>query len=85
MTIDVKENMKETERTERSVYIGEHFVKVQSVDTDAAYQRLAITRKMLKEYKAAINATNTVDVVGEHKEITVAIATEALKTSPNLI
>lgn len=56
MNIDVRENM-----------IPEEFalIKKQGVDADAAYQRLAITRKTLAEYKAAINATNTVDVVGE--------------------
>ena len=43
------------------------FVEKQGIDADAAYQRLAITRNTLAEYKAAINATNTVDVVGEHK------------------
>lgn len=41
------------------------FVEKQGIDADAAYQRLAITRNTLAEYKAAINATNTVDVVGE--------------------
>ena len=56
MNIDVRENM-----------IPEEFalIKKQGVDADAAYQRLAITRNTLAEYKAAINATNTVDVVGE--------------------
>lgn len=56
MTIDVRENM---------VPEAFAFVEKQGVDANAAYQRLAITRKMLAEYKAAINATNTVDVVGE--------------------
>ena len=56
MTIDVRENMVP------EVFA---FVEKQGVDANAAYQRLAITRKMLAEYKAAINATNTVDVVGE--------------------
>ena len=61
MSIDVKENMKEIATPS--------FIEGQGVDADSAYQRLAITRKMLAEYKAAINATNTVDVVGEHKEL----------------
>ena len=56
MTIDVRESMTP------EVFA---FVEKQGVDADAAYQRLAITRKTLAEYKAAINATNTVDVVGE--------------------
>jgi hypothetical protein len=56
MTIDVRESMTP------EVFA---FVEKQGVDANAAYQRLAITRKTLAEYKAAINATNTVDVVGE--------------------
>ena len=61
MSIDVKENMKDIAKAS--------FIEGQGVDTDAAYQRLAVTRKMLKDYKAAINATNTVDVVGELKNL----------------
>lgn len=61
MSIDVKENMKGIAMTS--------FIEGQGVDTDAAYQRLAITRKTLAEYRAAINATNTVDVVGELKSL----------------
>ena len=61
MSIDVKENLNRIEVPS--------FIEGQGVDADAAYQRLAITRKMLAEYKAAINATNTVDVVGEHKDL----------------
>lgn len=60
MSIDVKENM--TSETPA-------FIEKQGADSDAAYQRLAITRKTLAEYKAAINATNTVDVVGELKTL----------------
>ena len=60
MSIDVKENMTVATPT---------FIERQGVDADAAYQRLAITRKTLAEYKAAINATNTVDVVGELKNL----------------
>ena len=56
MTIDVRESMTP------EVFA---FVEKQGADADAAYQRLAITRNTLAEYKAAINATNTVDVVGE--------------------
>ena len=61
MSIDVKENLNRIEMPS--------FIEGQGVDADAAYQRLAITRKMLAEYKAAINATNTVDVVGELKSL----------------
>ena len=56
MTIEVRENL----NIEKPA-----FIEGQGVDADAAYQRLAITRNTLAEYKAAINATNTVDVVGE--------------------
>ena len=61
MSIDVKENMNGIAVTS--------FIEGQGVDADAAYQRLAVTRKTLAEYKAAINATNTVDVVGELKSL----------------
>ncbi|MBR5583133.1 MAG: hypothetical protein IKW21_01245 [Lachnospiraceae bacterium] len=61
MTIDVKENM--------NGIAAPSFIEGQGVDADAAYQRLAVTRKTLAEYKAAINATNTVDVVGELKSL----------------
>lgn len=61
MSIDVKENMNGN--------AAPSFIEGQGVDADAAYQRLAITRKTLAEYKAAINATNTVDVVGELKTL----------------
>lgn len=43
------------------------FIKKQTIDADAAYQRLAITRRTLADYQAAINATNTADLVGEIK------------------
>ena len=42
------------------------FIKKQGADADAAYKRLSIIRKHLKELEAEINATNTVDVVGAH-------------------
>ena len=71
MTIEVRENL----NIEKPA-----FIEGQGVDADAAYQRLAITRKTLKEYKAAINATNTVDVVGELKSLY-----SDLETTMNLI
>lgn len=43
------------------------FIENQKVDADAAYERLSITRKTLKNFKRAINDTNTVDVAGELK------------------
>lgn len=61
MSIDVKGNLNGIAKAS--------FIEGQGVDTDAAYQRLAITRKTLAEYRAAINATNTVDVVGELKSL----------------
>ena len=61
MSIEVRENLNVNEMPS--------FIEGQGVDADAAYQRLAITRKTLAEYKAAINATNTVDVVGELKSL----------------
>ena len=42
------------------------FIKRQGADADAAYERLSIIRRHLKEMEAEINATNTVDVAGEH-------------------
>ena len=60
--IDVRENLKTSESVKPS------FVRIQKVDADAAYQRLKITRQFLKEYREAVNSTNTVDVVGEHKQ-----------------
>lgn len=59
MSIDVRENLNGN--------AVPSFIEGQGVDADAAYQRLAITRKTLAEYKAAINATNTVDVASELK------------------
>lgn len=53
--IDVRENLKTSESVKPS------FVGIQKVDADAAYQRLKITRQFLKEYREAINSTNTVD------------------------
>lgn len=44
------------------------FIKRQGADADAAYKRLSIIRRHLKEMEAEINATNTVDVVGEHEK-----------------
>ena len=42
------------------------FIKKQGADADAAYERIAIIRRHMKEMQAEINATNTVDVAGEH-------------------
>ena len=45
------------------------FFSTQKVDADAAYQRLALTRKTLKMYQREINDTNTVDIVGNLKDL----------------
>lgn len=45
------------------------FVKAQGVDSEAAFQRMTITKEMLKEYQLAINGTNTTDVVGDLKAL----------------
>lgn len=42
------------------------FIKRKGADADAAYKRLTIIRKHLKEMEAELNATNTVDIAGEH-------------------
>ena len=42
------------------------FIKKQGADADAAYKRLSIIRRHLKEMEMEINATNTIDVAGEH-------------------
>ena len=43
---------------------GNSFIKIQGVDGKAAFERMTITKKMLEDYQTAINATNTVDVIG---------------------
>lgn len=70
MNIDVKENM--------NGIVTASFIEAQKIDSDAAYQRLAITRKTLAEYKAAINATNTVDVAGKLKSLYESVETTML-------
>lgn len=49
------------------------FFTPQKVDADAAYARLALTRKMLKMYQRDINDTNTSDITGEHKNLYIEI------------
>lgn len=41
------------------------FFTPQKADADAAYQRLALTRKALKMYHREINDTNTRDITGD--------------------
>ena len=60
--IYVKENM------EGNAY-GVSFIKGQDVDIDAAFQRLTITKDMLKNYGEAINGTNTTDVTGRLRNL----------------
>lgn len=57
--VNVKESMNAT--------TGSTFFIEQKADADAAYQRLAITRKALKMYQRDINDTNTSDITGELK------------------
>ena len=45
------------------------FFDSQKPDADAAYQRLAITKKTLKMYQREINDTNTTDIKGDLKEL----------------
>lgn len=45
------------------------FVTAQGVDGSAAFQRMSITKRMLEEYQAAINATNTADIIGSHRKL----------------
>lgn len=45
------------------------FIKLQGVNTEAAFQRMTITKEMLEQYQAAINATNTADIIGTHKAL----------------
>ena len=45
------------------------FIEGHRPDADAAYQRLKLTRKMTKEYRTAINDTNTADVPDHLKEL----------------
>ena len=57
---------KEVKMTIRNNLYDDKFIKNQKADADAAYKRLAIIRKHLKEMEAEINATNIVDICGEH-------------------
>lgn len=45
---------------------GNSFIKSKGIDGGAAYERMNITKETLEKYQAAINATNTADVVGYH-------------------
>lgn len=45
------------------------FIKGQDVDINAAFQRLTITKDMLKNYSEAINGTNTTDVSGRLRNL----------------
>lgn len=50
----------------QKIMTGDSFIKSKGIDTEAAYKRMNITKEMLDHYQAAINATNTADVVGIH-------------------
>ena len=63
-SVDVRSNVTEDNSTHTSGFFTER-----KADADAAYQRLALTRKTLKMYQREINNTNTVDIVGELKDL----------------
>lgn len=63
-SVDVRSNVTEDNSTKTSSFFDN-----QKADADAAYQRLALTRKTLKMYQREINDTNTVDIVGELKDL----------------
>ena len=50
----------------RNNLYDDKFIKIQKADADAAYKRIAIIRKHMKEMEAEINGTNVVDICGEH-------------------
>lgn len=66
--IVVKEELTQEPETVRRTRRSS-FVKTQGVDSEAAFQRMTITKRMLGDYQEAINNTNTVDVVGNLKEM----------------
>ena len=41
------------------------FIKTQLADASAAFERLSVLKKALKEIEFAVNKTNTVDIAGE--------------------
>ena len=63
------ENKIDVRETVETGIRNQSFVKAQGVDGEAAFQRMTITKEMLEQYQAAINATNTSDIVGVHKEL----------------
>lgn len=65
--LDVKETMEKA--VIDTPVSSPSFIEGQKIDAGAAFQRLTITRRMLSDFKAAINATNTVDIAGEHKQL----------------
>ena len=62
------ENIYVKENLETNAY-GASFIKGQDVDINAAFQRLTITKDMLKNYSEAINGTNTADVSGRLRNL----------------
>ena len=63
------ENKFDVKETVETGYGRPSFIKSQGVNTEAAFQRMTITKEMLEQYQAAINATNTADIVGIHKAL----------------
>ena len=48
---------------------GDSFIKSKGIDSDAAYERMNITKYMKENYQKEINRTNTADIVGYHKTL----------------
>ena len=63
------ENKFDVRETVETGYRSPSFIQAQGVDTEAAFQRMTITKEMLEQYQAAINATNTADIIGTHKAL----------------
>lgn len=63
------ENKFDVKETVETGLVSPSFIQAQGVDTEAAFQRMTITKDMLGQYQAAINSTNTADIVGTHKAL----------------
>ena len=63
------ENKLYVKETVETGYSKPSFIQAQGVDSEAAFQRMTITKEMLGQYQSAINSTNTADIVGTHKAL----------------
>lgn len=48
---------------------GSPFIKPYKIDANAAYERVRITKELMKMYKEEINRTNTADITGTLKRL----------------